>query len=357
MRFPEAATGASTGAPARLPALPPLALTLGDPAGIGPEIVVKAWRALRAEGPAFVVVGDADALTAASGRTPVKRVGAPAAAATVFPDSLPVLDLPLTAPVVAGKPSAGYAASVIRWIETGAGLALSGQVGGLVTAPIAKAPLYEAGFRFPGHTEFLAELTGRAPYAGPRGPVMMLAAADLRCVLVTIHLSLKDAVGALTADRIVETARVTAHALRHDFGIARPRLALAALNPHAGESGSLGREEIELVRPAAERLRAEGIDIGDPRPADTLFHPEARARYDAAVCLYHDQALIPVKTVDFWGGVNVSLGLPIVRTSPDHGVGFDIAGRGLARADSLVAALRLAADMAARRDQARVAAR
>ena len=268
-----------------------------------------------------------------------------------------MLDLPLTAPVVAGKASPSYAGSVIRWIETAVGLALSGQVGGVVTAPIAKAPLYEAGFGFPGHTEFLAELTRGAPYAGPRGPVMMLAAADLRCVLVTIHLSLKEAVAAVSAERIVETARVTAHALRHDFGVERPRLALAALNPHAGEGGALGREEIDLVRPAAERLRAEGIDIGDPKPADTLFHPEARTRYDAAVCLYHDQALIPVKTVDFWGGVNVSLGLPIVRTSPDHGAGFDIAGRGLARADSLVAALRLASEMAARRERTRVAAR
>ena len=353
---------ADSAAPARPAALAsspavPLAVTLGDPAGIGPEIVVKAWRVLRGEPLPFVVVGDADALAAASGRTPVQRVGAPAAAVAAFPTALPVLDLPLTAPVVAGKASPGYAANVIRWIETAVGLALSGQVGGVVTAPIAKAPLYEAGFGFPGHTEFLAELTGGAPYAGPRGPVMMLAAADLRCVLVTIHLSLKDAVAAVSLDRIVETARVTAHALRHDFGIARPRLALAGLNPHAGEKGALGREEIDIVRPAAERLRAEGIDIGDPKPADTLFHPEARARYDAAVCLYHDQALIPVKTVDFWGGVNVSLGLPIVRTSPDHGVGFDIAGRGLARADSLVAAVRLAADMAARRERARVAAR
>ncbi len=284
-------------------------------------------------------------------------MSAPAAAAAAFRGALPVLDLPLTAPVVAGKPSPAYAPAVIRWIETAVGLALSGQVGGLVTAPIAKAPLYEAGFGFPGHTEFLAELTGGAPMAGPRGPVMMLAVPDLRCVLVTIHLPLKEAVSAVTADRIVQTARVTAHALRCDFGIAEPRLALAALNPHAGESGTLGREEIEVVRPAAERLRAEGIDITDPKAADTLFHPEARARYDACVCLYHDQALIPVKTVDFWGGVNVSLGLPIVRTSPDHGAGFDIAGRGLARADSLIAAVRLAADMAARRERLRLAAR
>ena len=337
--------------------LRPLALSLGDPAGVGPEIVVKAWRELRGERTSFVVVGDADALSSASGRTPVQRVGDAGQAADVFGAALPVLDVPLKAPVVAGKPSASYAQSVIRWIETGAGLALSGQVRGLVTAPIAKAPLYEAGFAFPGHTEFLAELTRGAPQAGPRGPVMMLTAADLRAVLVTIHLALADVAREVTTERIVDTARVTAHALRQDFGIARPRLALAALNPHAGESGALGREEIEVVRPAAERLRAEGVDIGDPRPADTLFHAEARARYDAVVCLYHDQALIPVKTLDFWGGVNATLGLPIVRTSPDHGAGFDIAGRGLARADSLIAAIRLADAMAARREAARSSSR
>lgn len=344
----------TAGEPPSAGSVRPLALSLGDPAGIGPEIVVKAWRELRGGRTSFVVVGDADALSSASGRTPVQRVGDASQAAAVFGGALPVLDLPLKAPVVAGKPSAAYAGSVIRWIETGAGLALSGQVRGLVTAPIAKAPLYEAGFAFPGHTEFLAELTRGAPQAGPRGPVMMLTAADLRAVLVTIHLALKDVPREVTAERIMDTARVTAHALRQDFGIARPRLALAALNPHAGESGSLGREEIEVVRPAAERLRAEGVDITDPRPADTLFHAEARARYDAAVCLYHDQALIPVKTLDFWGGVNATLGLPIVRTSPDHGVGFDIAGRGLARADSLVAAILLADAMATRREAARI---
>ena len=335
----------------------PLALTLGDPAGIGPEIVVKAWRALRSEGPSFVVVGDAESLLAASGKTPVRRVAAPDEAPGAFAEALPVLDLPLVSPVVAGKASPAYAGAVIRWIETGAGLALSGQVSGVVTAPIAKAPLYEAGFGFPGHTEFLAELTRGAPHDGPRGPVMMLAAADLRCVLVTIHLALKDVAGALTAERVLETARVTAHALRRDFGIERPRLALAALNPHGGEGGALGREEIEVIGPAAQTLRAEGIDCSDPKPADTLFHAEARAKFDAAICLYHDQALIPVKTVDFWGGVNATLGLPIVRTSPDHGVGYDIAGRGLARADSLIAAIRMADAMAARREARRLPAR
>jgi 4-hydroxythreonine-4-phosphate dehydrogenase len=333
---------------------PPLALSLGDPAGVGPEIAVKAWRALRDGGPAFLVVGDHDLVASASGEggAIVQRIGAPEEAAAVFPRAVPVLDQPLRAPVVAGKPSPAHAEAVVGWIETGVGLALSGAVAGLVTAPIAKASLYEAGFPYPGHTEFVAALTAGAPYPGPRGPVMMLAAADLKTVLVTIHQPLAEAIAAVTEDRIVEVARATAFALTRDFGIERPRLALAGLNPHAGEGGALGREEVEIVRPAAARLRAEGIDCTDPKPADTLFHEAARATYDAAVCLYHDQALIPVKTLDFWGGVNVTLGLPIVRTSPDHGTGFDLAGRGVARPESLIAAIRTAAAMAGRRRNA-----
>lgn len=349
-----------TAGPARVVHGPaaPLALSIGDPAGVGPEITVKAWTALRESGPAFVAVGDHDLLASASvhGSAILQRVGSPEEAATVFTDHLPVLDRPMRASVVAGKPSSAYAEAVVRWIETGAGLALSGAVSGLVTAPIAKAPLYEAGFGFPGHTEFLAELTAGAAYPGPRGPVMMLTAADLRAVLVTIHAPLASVAGALRRERIIEVGRATAFALTYDFGVERPRLALAALNPHAGEGGALGREEIETIRPAAAELRAEGIDCTDPKPADTLFHEEARRAYDAVICLYHDQALIPVKTLDFWSGVNVTLGLPIVRTSPDHGAGFDIAGRGLARPDSLIAAVRMAAQIAARRRASAIAA-
>ena len=337
----------------------PLAVSLGDPAGIGPEIIAKAWAALRHTGPSFMVVGDYDALVAASpvtGASGVRRIGAPDEALDVFSEALPVLDLPLLNPVVAGKPSSRYAASILRWIETGAGLSLSGAVCGLVTAPIAKKPLYEAGFGFPGHTELLAELTAGATFAGVRGPVMMLAAQNLRTVLVTIHASLADSIGALTAEKIVQTGQVAASALTRDFAVPYPRLALAALNPHAGEGGALGREEIEIINPAAARLRALGVACSDALPADTLFHAEARARYDAVICLYHDQALIPVKTLDFWGGVNITLGLPIVRTSPDHGVGYNIAGRGLARPDSLIAAIRAAAEIAARREQAALTA-
>ena len=328
----------------------PLALSLGDPAGIGPEITVKAWRALRAEGPAFMVVGDVQALASApGGLSPVRAVADPDEALRVFDTAIPVLDLPLSTPVVAGQPSPANGGTVIRWIETAAGLALSGAVSGVVTAPIAKAPLYAAGFRFPGHTEFLADLTAAGQHDGPRGPLMMLIAGDLRVALVTIHAPLAAVPGLLTIETVVNAGLVTAQALRRDFGIARPRLVMCGLNPHAGESGGIGREEIDILQPAARALADLGVDIRGPLPADSLFHAEARTGYDAALCMYHDQALIPVKMLDFWGGVNVTLGLPIVRTSPDHGTGFDIAGRGLARADSLIAAIRLAADIAARR--------
>ncbi|MCR5880301.1 4-hydroxythreonine-4-phosphate dehydrogenase PdxA [Phenylobacterium sp. J367] len=324
----------------------PLALTLGDPAGIGPEIVAKAWAELRGTGPAFVAVGDAQALASAPGGVPIRRVTTTDEAQRVFGDSLPVLDLPLKAPVVAGQPSSAAAPAIIQWIETAVGLALRGDVSGVVTAPIAKAPLYQAGFGFPGHTEFLGELTQSATYDGARGPIMMLTAADLRVTLVTVHEPIARVASLLTVEKIVNAGLVTAQALRRDFGIREPRVAVAGLNPHAGESGQIGREEVEIVEPAVRALRELGVDAAGPYPADTLFPEAMRALYDAAVCLYHDQALIPVKMLDFWGGVNVTLGLPIVRTSPDHGTAFDIAGRGVARPDSLIAALRLAHQIA-----------
>jgi len=329
-------------------AAPPLAVTLGDPAGVGPEIVAKAWNELRGSGPAFVVVGDRDALASLSGLAPgaLRRVATPAEAAALFPGALPVLDLPIGAPVIAGRPTLKAAPAIIRWIEQATDLALSGAVAGVVTAPIAKAPLYEAGFKFPGHTEFLGELTAKAPYAGARGPVMMLTAKDLKVTLVTVHEPLAKVPCKLSVERIVDAGLVTAQALARDFGVARPRIAVAGVNPHAGEGGAIGREEVEVVMPAIEALRAAGVEASGPYPADTLFPAEMRTRYDAALCMYHDQALIPVKMLDFWGGVNVTLGLPIVRTSPDHGTGFDIAGRGLARPDSLIAAIRLADQIA-----------
>ena len=336
----------------------PLALTLGDPAGIGPEIIVKAWNALRRDGPSFLVVGDFQALASASasGAAILKKVIAPAEALDAFEHALPVLDLPLRSPVIAGQPSSAAASSIIQWIETAVGLALSGAVAGVVTAPIAKAPLYDAGFKFPGHTEFLGELTAAASFDGARGPVMMLTAGGLRVALVTVHAPLAKVSSLLSVGAIVNASLVTAQALRRDFGILQPRLAVAGLNPHAGEGGGIGREEIEIVAPAVRALEDLGINVTGPHPADTLFPEGMRDRYDAAICLYHDQALIPVKMLDFWGGVNVTLGLPIVRTSPDHGTAFDIAGRGLARADSLIAAIRLADQLArARTDQERSA--
>ena len=327
----------------------PLALTLGDPAGIGPEIVVKAWRALRLEGIPFFVVGDAQAVASADNASTVRTISSPDEVADVFADAIPVLDQPLTTPVVPGQPSPASAASIIQWIETAVGLVLSGAASGVVTAPIAKAPLYAAGFKFPGHTEFLGELTSAASFEGARGPIMMLTAADLRATLVTVHEPLSKVAGKLTLEAIVHAGLVTAQAMRRDFGIAAPRIAVAGLNPHAGESGTIGQEEVKLVEPAVRALRELGVDAKGPYPADTMFPAEVRATYDAALCLYHDQALIPVKMLDFWGGVNVTLGLPIVRTSPDHGTAFDIAGRGIARPDSLIAAIRMAAEIAQRR--------
>ena len=322
----------------------PLAVTMGDPAGVGPEITRAAWSALRESGPAFFVIGDP-----ALYGDEAAPIGSPQEAASLFPGKLPVLPLSLASEAQAGQPSGANADAVITSIEQAVALAADGQAGGVVTNPIAKSVLYSAGFAHPGHTEFVATLTGDLPFDGPRGPVMMLAGDKLRVALVSIHQPLREAIAGLTTDTIAHTARITHDALKRDFGIAAPRLALAGLNPHAGEGGALGREEIEIVAPAAALLRADGIDITGPLPPDAMFHEEARAKYDAAICLYHDQGLIPFKALDFWGGVNVTLGLPIIRTSPDHGTGFDIAGQGQARADSLVAAIRLAADMAARR--------
>lgn len=327
--------------------LAPLALSMGEPAGVGPEIIARAWTGLNQVSRPFFVVGDARLLEDA---VPVARITDPAEAESgLFKQRLPVLDMPAPAAAAPGRPDPANAAAVTGWIETAVRLALSGRASGLVTAPIAKAPLYAAGFRFPGHTEFIADLTADAAFDGERGPVMMLTARDLRAGLVTIHEPLSAVPELVTTTRVTRVARIVHQALIRDFGVPAPRLALAGLNPHAGEGGAIGLEEQKVLIPAAQALRAEGIAITDPRPADTLFHDAARAAYDAVICLYHDQALIPVKTLDFWGGVNATLGLPVIRTSPDHGTGFDIAGQGIARPDSLIAALRLAEQMAVAR--------
>ncbi len=313
---------------------------MGEPAGIGAEIAAGAWAALRASGPAFALIDD-------GGRNfgvPVARIDRPAQAAAAFPTALPVLHRPLAAPARPGHPDAANAPAVIAAIEQAVALVKGGQAAAMVTNPIQKSALYAAGFRHPGHTEFLAELDGSAT-----PPVMMLACPQLRVVPITIHEPLAQAIARLTPALIIEHARITAAALRRDFGIAQPRLAIAGLNPHAGEAGTIGREEITIVAPAIAALRAEGIDARGPMPPDTMFTALARPGYDAAICLYHDQALIPIKTLDMHGGVNVTLGLSFIRTSPDHGTALDIAGSGRADPASLIAALRMAAELARHR--------
>jgi 4-hydroxythreonine-4-phosphate dehydrogenase len=321
---------------------------MGEPAGIGGEIALKAWLARASGLPPFVLVDDAARVRRLAGDlalpVPVRAVSGADDALAVFAEALPVVDRPLPRPVLPGRPDAANAAAVAGAIETAVTLVCSGEAAAVVTNPIHKKVLYDGGFRFPGHTEYLAALAGDG-----RRPVMMLACPALRVVPVTVHLSLRRAIEALRAVDIVATARVTCAALRDDFGIAQPRLAVAGLNPHAGEDGAMGDEETAIIAPAVARLREDGIVVTGPLPPDALFSPRARAGYDAAICMYHDQALIPLKALDFDGGVNVTLGLPFVRTSPDHGTAFDIAGSGRASEVSLVAALKLAADLARRR--------
>lgn len=317
---------------------------MGDPAGIGPEITVKAWNALKTQSDyRFAVIAPPRVIEAAGGR--VKTISDVAQAANIFADAIPVL--PLEGRVaIAGEPSPDHAMTITESIERAVGRCLKGEADGLVTNPIAKDILYQAGFKFPGHTEYLGELTQgtEAPYA--RGPVMMLSGGGLRVGLVTVHLPLKEAAAQLSADAIFNNARVIDGALKCDFGISNPRISLTGLNPHAGESGALGMEERNIINPAARVLREEGLNVTDAQPADTLFHAEAREAYDAVLAMYHDQGLIPVKTLDFHGGVNITLGLPIVRTSPDHGTAFGIAGQNKARPDSLIAAIKAARDIA-----------
>lgn len=330
------------------PRLRPLALTMGEPAGIAGEIVVKVWHAPDGRPiPRFAVIGDPDWLRAEAHRikshSHVVEVFSLDEAAARFHEGVPVLPLRLATRATPGKPDGRNAQAVIGAIDMAVSLARRGEASGVVTNPIHKATLYAAGFTFPGHTEYLASLCGGAT------PVMMLAIEGLRVVPVTVHLSLAQAVRALSSEAIVAAAAITHQALVKDFGIASPRLAVAALNPHAGENGAMGDEEKTVIGPALAQLRAQGIDAVGPLPADTLFHAGARKRFDAAICMYHDQALIPLKTLDFAGGVNVTLGLPIVRTSPDHGTAFDIAGQDRADPTSLLAALRMAERIAMQR--------
>ena len=326
----------------------PIALTAGDPAGIGADITLESWRRrLVEELPAFALVGDVDHLRRRAALlgldVPLAAIADISEAARIFAEALPVLPMPLPAPVEAGSPSSSAAPVIKASIEAAVRLVMRGEARAVVTNPIAKRVLIAAGFPYPGHTEYLGALARQQ--GAHASPVMMLCSPELRVVPVTIHIPLARVAAQLSAALIVETARITAEGLTRWFGIDRPRLAVTGLNPHAGEDGLMGDEESTIIAPALAALRAQGFAVSGPHPADALFHARARQHYDAVIAMYHDQALIPLKTLAFDEGVNVTLGLPFIRTSPDHGTAFDIAGTGKARPDSLIAALRLAARM------------
>ena len=322
----------------------PLAVALGDPAGIGPEIVAKAWERRRSDRlSCFFAVGSAEAL-AAVWNGPLAIVSDPEEAESAFEDALPVIRVDRGTDVVPGQPTLEGARNAFDALELAVGLARSTAASALVTGPVSKAQLYAVGFSHPGQTEFVAERCGVAPDR----VAMMLAGPTLRTVPVTTHVPLRDVPSLLTTELIVAKGRTTIRGLRRLFGIERPRLAVAGLNPHAGEGGALGREEIDIVEPAIERLREEDAEVSGPHAADTMFHARFRSGYDAALCLYHDQALVPLKTLHFDDGVNMTLGLPIVRTSPDHGTAFAIAGQDRAEPGAMIAALAMAAACAGR---------
>ncbi len=330
----------------------PLALTMGDPAGVGPICSVLAWQGRAALGlPAFFVIASKgvidQAFTALRLASSVKVISDPEDALAAFSDYLPVIETG-GKPVPFGSPDIESAPAILASIETGVRFALEGRAGGVVTNPISKAVLYAAGFAHPGHTEFLAHLCTRPDGAEPL-PVMMLAGGGLRVSLATIHMPLRQVPDSLSGTLLERIGAITLDSLKRDFAIPSPRLGIAGLNPHAGETGTIGLEEEQIINPAAARLRARGYDASDARPGDTIFHEAREGRYDAVMAMYHDQGLIPVKTLDVWGGVNITLGLPIIRTSPDHGTAYDAARSGTVRPESLVAALRMARQMAQNR--------
>ncbi|MCZ6859701.1 MAG: 4-hydroxythreonine-4-phosphate dehydrogenase PdxA [Alphaproteobacteria bacterium] len=342
--------------PANSPAitLNPIALTMGEPAGIGGEIALKAWLDRKPESDCFFTIDDPTRLEELAGRlglaVPISAIEAPLDAVRAYSNALPVLSRPLPAPICDGVPEARNAPAVIAAIELAVEFCRSGDAAAMVTNPIHKATLTETGFPHPGHTEFLGALAGAKP-------TMMLAVPGLRVVPVTVHLPLSEVSMHLSIAAIVAAGLATARALESDFATPNPRLAVAALNPHAGESGTLGREEAAIIAPAVAELHSKGIEVFGPAPADTLFHKAARERFDAALCMYHDQALIPLKTLDFAHGVNITLGLPFVRTSPDHGTALNIAGTGKADPSSLIAAMQMAGEMVRNRQHAGAATR
>lgn len=332
----------------------PIIVSMGDPAGIGPEIAVKAWQELRDTHYHFTIVGDAapfvQAAKAIDASIDVRIVQEISEGLPCFAQALPILQkVKLAEPVVLGNPNTANAVAIIDAIKHSIELLRQGVAKAFVTLPIAKSVLYEAGFAFAGHTEFIAHKTEKMPFHHARGPVMMLAIEGVKVALVTIHEPVSAVSSLLSVDRIMDVVRVVNSALKNDFDIESPRIGLLGFNPHAGENGTIGREEIEIINPAAQLLREGGIDCSDAMPADSAFSPHSRAKYDCFIAMYHDQGLIPIKALDFWGGVNVTLGLPIIRTSPDHGTGFDIAGKNIANAESLIAAITAASSIAENR--------
>ena len=329
--------------------MPALALTAGDPSGIGPDIAIQTWLMRRDENvPPFLLLADPDQIASRAKLLGVRIAIAGASlddASDLFGDALPIAALDNPFVDTPGASSTGNAPGIIESIDRAVAMAIDCRADAVVTLPIAKKTLYDAGFPHPGHTEYLEPLA-RDAAPGDHRAVMMIAGPDLRTVPVTIHIPVAEVARQLTTKRIVEITQTTARDLTTRFGMDRPRLAIMGLNPHAGEGGSIGREDIEVILPAVEQLRHEGLAVSGPHPADTMFHPRARATYDVAICMYHDQALIPAKALAFDSAVNVTLGLPFIRTSPDHGTAFDIAGTGKARPDSLIAALKLARRLA-----------
>ena len=340
-----------------LSAAKPLVLSQGDPAGVGPAATLLAWKSLRASPEyAFYLRGRPEYLTReltplGLNDVPLEVISSPSEARDVFPHALPVLLSSDYVPVEAGHADIASAPIIISSIENAVNDVVAGHADGVVTNPIAKALLYSAGFSFPGHTEFLAHLAGENFQTLAPRPVMMLVGGGLKVALATIHIPLMTVASALTIDLIRDVGHIVTEDLKTDFGLQAPRLGVCGLNPHAGESGTLGREDLEIITPAIEHLCQMGLNVIGPRPGDTVFHEALTGQYDAVLAMYHDQGLIPVKTLDIWGGVNVTLGLPFIRTSPDHGTGYDAAASRNIKADSLIAAIKLARQMANNRNK------
>lgn len=325
--------------------LKPLALTMGEPSGIGGELTIKAWKAREEHNlPPFFAIDDPARLKAIDPDLPIEEIKTPSKATGVFANALPVYPIALAERPILGILNPKNGAAVLESIQRAVEFCMKREASGVVTNPIHKAALYDIGFNHPGHTEFIADLCGKG-----ETPIMMLAARELCVVPLTIHIPIKDVPAMITEDLIVKKLRIVNESLKRDYKIASPRIAVAGLNPHAGEDGKIGLEDRDVITPALAILKSEGIDVRGPYPADTMFHEEARADYDVAIGMYHDQALIPLKTLDFHGGVNVTLGLSVVRTSPDHGTALDIAGKNVARPDSLINAIKVAADIAKNR--------